>query len=52
MLSIAPTYSAVLESSDGDVWVVSRESLTRMKAMSGRLEDLADVQALQGGDDE
>lgn len=43
-----------LESSEGAVWVVARESLVRMKAMSGRLKDLADIQALQmqGGDHE
>jgi hypothetical protein len=36
---------------EGPLAVVSRESLLRMKRMAGRARDLADVEALERGDD-
>jgi len=34
---------------NGSVWALSREGLIKMKSMSGRLADLADVERLEGG---
>jgi hypothetical protein len=39
-----------LETPFGDLWVVSRSGLLKMKALAGRLQDLADIQRLEHGD--
>jgi acetolactate synthase regulatory subunit len=36
-----------VESTDGAVWVVSREGLIQMKSQAGRDQDLADIRRLQ-----
>jgi len=36
-----------VESSEGSLWVVSREGLIQMKAQAGRDQDLADIRRLQ-----
>jgi hypothetical protein len=40
-----------VEALDRKLVVVSREALLRMKALAGRLQDLADIRRLQGLDD-
>lgn len=38
---------AGLDGGAGMLWVVSREGLLRMKALAGRLQDLADIQRIE-----
>lgn len=40
-----------VEALDRRFWVVSRDALLRMKALSGRLQDLADIRRLEGDED-
>jgi hypothetical protein len=35
-----------------EICAVSRDGLVRMNSMSGRLQDLADIERLQGGEDD
>lgn len=39
-----------LETTDGPLWVISRESLIQMKLAAGRTQDAADVEALKDMD--
>ena len=39
----------VVQVPEGPLWVVSREVLLRMKRLAGRPQDMADIEALQGG---
>jgi len=40
-----------VDTTEGGLWVASRAGLMKMKAASGRLRDLADIRALEEGDD-
>ncbi len=40
-----------VETPEGGLWVASRAGLMKMKAASGRLRDLADIRALEEGED-